>query len=108
MAGRHPVRTSPTPSLAPTAERRPHERRTPGAKALQRTWIAYPATLIDRGGLGVAREVWIEEHLRAAKRRRVERALPTKPSAAGDVLRNVVEIKPGKTARVGYIVQYER
>jgi hypothetical protein len=53
------------------------------------------------------REVEVEERVRAAKRRRVERPWPKKPSASGDVLRSTIEVKPGKTARAGYVVVYE-
>ncbi len=53
------------------------------------------------------REVEVEQRVRAAKRRRVERPWPTKPSASGDVLRTTLEVKPGKTGRAGYLVVYE-
>jgi hypothetical protein len=55
------------------------------------------------------REVWIEETLRASKHRRVERAWPKKPIAAGaDVLRHVVDVRPGKSLHVGYVVTYDQ
>jgi hypothetical protein len=53
------------------------------------------------------REVAIEERVRAAKRRRVERPWPKKPTGNGDVLRMTIEVKPGKTERAGYVVIYE-
>lgn len=53
------------------------------------------------------REVWIEAQARRAKRRRVERPWPKKPSAAGDIVRSIVEVKPGRLERVGYLVVYE-
>lgn len=53
------------------------------------------------------REVEVEERVRSAKRRRVERPWPRKPSASGDVLRSRLEVKPGKTSRAGYLVVYE-
>jgi hypothetical protein len=56
----------------------------------------------------VAREVWLEEHARLAKRRSVERAWPKKPSARGDVLRNKLVVKPGATERTGYTLVYEQ
>src|SRR5690606_25620869 len=36
------------------------------------------------------REVWLEEYARPAKRRSIERAWPTTPSARGDRIRNKV------------------
>ncbi len=56
----------------------------------------------------VAREVWLEERARLAKRRSVERAWPKKPSAKGDLLRNKVVVKPGATERTGYTLVYEQ
>lgn len=53
------------------------------------------------------REVWVEEHARPAKRRRIERPWPKPPSASGDTVRNRVEVKPGRAARVGYTLVYE-
>jgi hypothetical protein len=53
------------------------------------------------------REVWIEAEARRAKRRRIERPWPKKPTAAGDLVRSVVEVKPGRLERVGYLVVYE-
>jgi hypothetical protein len=53
------------------------------------------------------REVWIEAQARRAKRRRVERPWPKKPTASGDVLRSIVEVKPGRLERVGYLVVYD-
>jgi hypothetical protein len=53
------------------------------------------------------REVWIEAEARRAKRRRVERPWPKKPTASGDVVRSVVDVKPGKLERAGYLVVYE-
>jgi len=53
------------------------------------------------------REVWIESHARRAKRRRIERPWPKKPTASGDVVRSVVDVKPGRLERVGYLVVYD-
>jgi hypothetical protein len=55
----------------------------------------------------VTREVWIEEHLRPARRRVIKGAFPKKPALRGDILRNHVEIKPAKIERVGYVVEYD-
>jgi hypothetical protein len=54
----------------------------------------------------VTREVWIEEHLRLARRRVIKGAFPKKPALRGDILRSHVEVKPAKVERVGYIVEY--
>lgn len=53
------------------------------------------------------REVWLEEHVRPAKKRSVERAWPKKPSARGDTLRTKMIVKPNKTERAGYTLVYE-
>jgi len=55
----------------------------------------------------VTREVWIEEHLRPARRRVIKGAFPKKPALRGDLLRNHVDIKPAKVERVGYVVEYD-
>jgi hypothetical protein len=55
----------------------------------------------------VEREVWIEEHARPAKRRRVERAWPGKPSSTNDIVRAKVAIKPHAVERLGYTIEYE-
>ena len=55
----------------------------------------------------VAREVFVDEHLRIAAKRRVERAWPKKPAATGDVLRTKLVAKPGAIARTGYVISYE-
>jgi hypothetical protein len=54
-----------------------------------------------------AREVWIEEPLRKATRRRLARAWPTKPTAANDVLRGRLVVRPGGLARAGFTMTYE-
>lgn len=55
-----------------------------------------------------AKEVWVEEKLRApAKRRVVSRAWPKKPGLHGDTLRSKLVVQPGKTERLGYIVAYD-
>ncbi len=64
--------------------------------------------LLSVANLGDApREVWIEEHLRPARHRRVERAWPSKPTAVGDRLRSKVVVKPGRIERVGYTIAYD-
>ena len=71
------------------------------------------ASLAERLLLGIAstaaepREVWIEEHLRPARRRRIERAWPGKPVLAGDVLRSKLVVKPGAIERIGYTIAYD-
>lgn len=83
--------------------------------------IARNRTVIDNDGIRVVeaftfavtntgdtpREVWIEERARSARHRRVERPWPkAKPRAIGDVLRSVLDVKPGRTERAGYLVVY--
>lgn len=64
--------------------------------------------ILGIGNMGDApREVFVEEHLRPARKRRVERAWPKKPSAAGDVLRTKLVAKPGSITRTGYTISYE-
>jgi len=71
------------------------------------------AALTERVLLGVAnlgdtpREVWIEEHLRTASKRKLERAWPKKPIAVGDILRSKLDAKPGRIERTGYTLEYE-
>ncbi len=71
------------------------------------------AELADRFMMTIAntgdepREVWIEEHLRAAKKRHVARSWPKPPGLHGDVLRSKLVVQPGKTERVGYTVDYD-
>ena len=71
------------------------------------------AALAERFLLGVSnqgtapREVWIEEHLRPARRRRIERAWPGRPVAIGDVVRTKVVVKPGGFERTGYTIAYD-
>ena len=53
------------------------------------------------------REVWIEEHVRPARRRKIERAWPSKPMSGDDVVRSKVIVKPHAIERVGYTLEYE-
>lgn len=54
------------------------------------------------------REVWVEDRLRNARRRSVERSWPAKPTAVGDVVRHKIEVRPGRVARTGFTVAYEQ
>jgi hypothetical protein len=71
------------------------------------------AALAERVLLSVAnlgdtpRDVWIEERLRPARRRSLERAWPSKLAATGDAVRTKVVIAPGKVEHVGFTVAYE-
>jgi hypothetical protein len=71
------------------------------------------AALAERLLLGVfnagsaPREVWIEEHARPARRHHIERAWPTRPAFAGDLVRSHLVVKPGGFERVGYTIAYE-
>ena len=70
------------------------------------------AMLIERLVLGVAnlgdvpREVWIEEHVRRANRRKLDHPWPKKPTVAGDIVRSKLEARPGRIERTGYTLQY--
>jgi len=71
-------------------------------------------TLVERLVFGIGnmgetpREVIIEEHVRPAAHRKIERAWPSKPAAApGEILRSKVDAKPGRIARTGYTLDYE-
>lgn len=55
----------------------------------------------------VPREVWVEEHVRPSRRRKIERAWPQRPMASGDIVREKIEVKPHAIERVGYTVMYE-
>jgi hypothetical protein len=52
------------------------------------------------------REVWVEEHVRRSRRRKIERAWPKRPMASGDVVREKLVVKPHAIERVGYTVEY--
>jgi hypothetical protein len=71
------------------------------------------AALAERLVFGVAntgaapREVWIEEHLRPARARRIERAWPTRPVVVGDIVRTRVVVKPGAVERTGFTIAYD-
>jgi hypothetical protein len=56
----------------------------------------------------VPRDVFIEEHLRTAAKRKVEHPWPKKATASAphDLLRTKIEVKPGTVARAGYTLDY--
>lgn len=55
----------------------------------------------------VAREVWVEEPVRKAQRRRLERAWPKKPVIDHDRLRTKLDVKGGHSERTGYTLSYD-
>jgi hypothetical protein len=55
----------------------------------------------------VAREVWVEEKLRSARRRTIERAWPGKLVQKHDLVRTHIVVGPGKVERVGFTVAYD-
>jgi hypothetical protein len=74
------------------------------------------AQLAERFSLAVAnlgettREVWVEEHVRPSRQRKVERAWPPgiRVAATPDqIVRVRVEIKPHAVERLGYTIEYE-
>jgi hypothetical protein len=71
------------------------------------------ATLIDRFAVSIAnlgdaaREVWIEEALRPARRRTVRHAWPGAAAVVETVLRLKLTIAAGKIERGGFEVEYE-
>jgi hypothetical protein len=52
-------------------------------------------------------EVFVDEHVRPASRRKVDHAWPTRPSFTGEVLRTKLLVKPGKTERCGFTISYD-
>ncbi|MEO8844189.1 MAG: hypothetical protein ABI591_18500 [Kofleriaceae bacterium] len=52
------------------------------------------------------REVWVEEHVRRSRHRKLLRAWPKRPTATGDVVREKLVVKPHAIERVGYTVEY--
>jgi hypothetical protein len=64
--------------------------------------------LLSISNLGdVPREVWIEEHVRPSRHRKIERAWPKRPMSTGDVVREKIQLRPHAIERVGYTVTYE-
>ena len=55
----------------------------------------------------VAREVWVEERLRSAKRRSISQSWPTRPQLAKDIARTKLTLAPGTTERLGFTIDYE-
>ncbi len=110
--------------VAPTSRRRQVE---PGAPLRVPLWIDESlrgsrqrtveyndgVVIIERFGFGIAntgdraREVWIEEPMRHAARRRLARAWPATTSVADAVLRTKLEVRPGAFVRAGYTINYE-
>jgi len=54
-----------------------------------------------------ARDVVVEEPMRTASRRKLERAWPKKPTADHNVLRIKVGVKPARIERMGYTMTYD-
>jgi hypothetical protein len=54
-----------------------------------------------------AREVIVEEPMRTASRRRLERAWPKKPTAEHNVLRSTLVVRPDRIERTGYTMTYD-
>ncbi len=67
--------------------------------------------LLSVANLGdVAREVWIEEHVRSARARKVEHAWPAGVHLAAtpdQLVRVRVDVKPHAVERLGYTIEYE-
>jgi hypothetical protein len=55
----------------------------------------------------VEREVFVEEPMRTASRRKLERSWPKKPTAEHNVLRTRFVIKAGRVERAGYTMTYD-
>jgi hypothetical protein len=53
------------------------------------------------------REVFVEEPMRTASRRKLDRAWPKKPTAEHNVLRTRLVIKAGRIERTGYTMTYD-
>lgn len=78
-------------------------------------WTEAPddAVLRDRFTIAItnhgdaAREVWIEEVLRPASRRRLGRAWPRPPELGHSRLRLPLAVAPGTTERAGFAIDYE-
>jgi hypothetical protein len=51
--------------------------------------------------------VWVEEPVRKAQRRRLERAWPKKPVIDHDRLRTKLDVKGGHAERTGYTLSYD-
>jgi hypothetical protein len=53
------------------------------------------------------RSVIVEEPMRTATRRKLERSWPKKPTAEHNVLRSKLDVKPGRIERTGYTMTYD-
>jgi len=74
----------------------------------ERAELADRFVMTIRNASEEAREVWVEEKLRApAKRRTVTHAWPKKPGLHRDTLRTKVVVQPGQSERIGYTVAYD-
>jgi hypothetical protein len=71
------------------------------------------ASIVERYVFSVAnvgetvREVVVEEPMRAASRRKLDRAWPKKPTVDHNVLRTKLAVKPGRIERTGYSMAYD-
>jgi hypothetical protein len=54
-----------------------------------------------------AREIFIEEPMRKASKRKLDRAWPAKPTPDGDALRTKIDVRPGRIERAGYSLSYD-
>ncbi|HEY5925520.1 MAG TPA: hypothetical protein VIV11_27735 [Kofleriaceae bacterium] len=54
-----------------------------------------------------ARSVLVEEPMRSASRRKLDRSWPTKPTVEHNVLRTKLDLKPGRMERTGYTMTYD-
>lgn len=53
------------------------------------------------------REVVVEEEMRPARRREVDKPFPRKPTVRNGILRTRLTVPPGGLGRVGYVLNYE-
>jgi len=116
-SGEPPARRAPAPAApapAPAGPRRlplwiDPELRGTRARVTER---APGASLADRVELTVSnrgaapREVWIEEPLRAARRREIVRARPARPELVGGFARLKIVVGPGQVERVSFTIRY--
>ncbi len=71
------------------------------------------ASISERYVFGVAntgetaRDVWVEEPMRRASKRKVDRSWPKKPTADRDTLRTKLDVRPGRMERAGYTLTYD-
>src|SRR6185503_19371705 len=53
------------------------------------------------------RDVLVEDPMRTAAKRKLDRAWPKKPTADHNVLRAKLSVKPGRIERMGYTMTYD-